>query len=443
MELRWGGRAALLLGSAAALLLFTVTQADLVAPVLKAGETPSSAFEAVSDTVDMLKQRMGWKADEVKLGSIDTRDAKIGQTLIYEFDIQVGGTVIPLRLSEEVSTWQYLQELPAPGSGDQDLETKEGAVSVWRPEAFAATLAPFEVAGPVDLWIQDAEELRLAMPHDVDAGVLKRVLLADGAVVSVQGAREVSLSRPLQLPLPLTRGPEGGLGATLVALAARLRSASRGEEKPLLSLRIVGPTSLTAVKTPEEATGGRLKVKRLGSGAIEVRSPVSKQDDSKLYTVPYGTLALTDKLEDLYMWPLPAINMTKLAGLEDALLKLLGPDAYKRGSFQLLNAKVAAASFVQIEFEVEKAVDKKMLEDEVIWPEWATKPTVEHLQFELLTKVEGRKLIPVRVQQSDPVLSTIAISSDLMDGNVTMRAPPILMPPGAMTLDVGLDGIVD
>jgi hypothetical protein len=35
----------------------------------------------------------------------------------------------------------------------------------------------------------------------VDAGVLKRVLLADGAVVSVQGAREVSLSRPLQLPL--------------------------------------------------------------------------------------------------------------------------------------------------------------------------------------------------------------------------------------------------
>lgn len=114
----------------------------------------------------MLKQQMGWKADEVKLGSIDTRDAKIGQTLIYEFDIQVGGMVIPLRLSEEVATWQYLQELPAPGSVGEggENEVKEGAVDVWRPEAFAATLAPFEVAGPVDLWIQDAEELRLAMP---------------------------------------------------------------------------------------------------------------------------------------------------------------------------------------------------------------------------------------------------------------------------------------
>lgn len=124
----------------------------------------------MQDTLDLLKQRMGWKADEVKLGSIDTRDAKIGQTLIYEFDIQVGSVVIPLRLSEEVATWQYLQELPASGSVDVDGEggenevKKEGAVNVWRPEAFAATLAPFEVAGPVDLWIQDAEELRLAMP---------------------------------------------------------------------------------------------------------------------------------------------------------------------------------------------------------------------------------------------------------------------------------------
>lgn len=283
----------------------------------------------------------------------------------------------------------------------------------------------------------------LRLQHDVDAGVLKRVLLADGAVVSVQGAREVSLSRPLQLPLPLTRGPEGGLAASLVALAARLRSASRGEEKPLLSLRIVGPTSLAAVKTPAESSGGRLKVKRLGSGAIEVTSPVAKKLESKPITVPYGTLALTDNIEDLYMWPLPSINKTKLAGLEEALVKTLGSDAYKRGSFQLLKAKVSAASFVQIDFEVEKAVKKEALADEELWPEWATKPSVERLQFELLTKVEGRKLMPVRVQQSEPVLPTIAISPDVVDGNVTMKAPPFLMPPGAMTLDVDLDGIVD
>lgn len=112
---------------------------------------------------------MGWKKEEVKLGNIDTRDAKIGQTLIYEFDIQVGDTVVPLRLSEEIVAWQYLQELPAPASDSEEKDGEDGigkggAVDVWQPEAFSATLAPFQVAGPVDLWIQDAQELRLSMP---------------------------------------------------------------------------------------------------------------------------------------------------------------------------------------------------------------------------------------------------------------------------------------
>lgn len=434
MEVRWGWGAASLCGAMWVLLVVEVICVGAaVAPVLKAGETPVSALEAVSDTLDLLKQRMGWKADEVKLGSIDTRDAKIGQTLIYEFDIQVGGVVIPLRLSEEVTSWQYLQELPAPSSDAEDnedgkgggkQEVKKGAVNVWHPEAFAATLAPFEVAGPVDLWIQDAEELRLAMPHDVDAGVLKRVLLADGAVVSVQGAREVSLSRPLQLPLPLPRGPDGGLAASLVALAARLRSASRGQEKPLLSLRIVGPSSLTAVKTPAESSPGRLKVKRLGSGAVELTSAVAKKVESKPMTVPYGPLAVTDNIEDLYMWPLPHINMSKLEGLEQALMKILGKEAYRRGSFQLLKAKVSAASFVQIGFEVDKSIDKDAFEDDELWPEWATKPSIEHLQFELLTIVEGKKLRPVQVQQSESVMPTIAVSPNVVDGNLTFGTVP-------------------
>ena len=124
----------------------------------------------MQDTLDVLVENFGWKKDEVKLGSIDTKDAKVGQTLIYEFDIQVGDVIVPLRLSEEVSSWQYLQELPAPLSdsgpadGADTKERKDGAIDVWQPEAFSATLAPFEVAGPVDLWIQDAKELRLSMP---------------------------------------------------------------------------------------------------------------------------------------------------------------------------------------------------------------------------------------------------------------------------------------
>lgn len=420
------------------------------ATALQKDQTPAVAQEAVSATVDSIIQRMGWSKDEVDLSRIDTRDARLGQTLIYEFDIRVGDVIIPLRLSEEITSWQYLDELP--GSGSENLEKagdeEKGAIDVWRPEAFDAVLAPFQVAGPVDLWIQDAEELRLSMPHDVDAGKLKKVVLADGAVVTVRGAREVSLSRPLQLPLPLAQSPEGkGLAASLIALASRLRSASLGHGTPLLSLRIVGPTSLTAAVAPTEASEperARLKVKRLGSGAVELTSPSSKQVVEQ--SGPSGALvSLSDSMgEDTWMWPLPLLNMSKLQALEQALIKTLGPSVYKKGSFQLLKAKVSAASFVQMQFELEKKVTEESLSSDEFWPDWATKPSVERLEFELLAKVEGDRLIPIRAQHLEPVLPTIAISPAAnIDANFTMKSPAFLPPPGAMTLDVDWEGIMD
>ncbi|CAI8614527.1 unnamed protein product [Vicia faba] len=50
-----------------------------------------------------------------------------------------------------------------------------------------------KLAGPMELWIQDDKDMRISLPHDVEAGVLKKVVLADGVVVTVKGARIVSL----------------------------------------------------------------------------------------------------------------------------------------------------------------------------------------------------------------------------------------------------------
>ena len=67
--------------------------------------------------------------------------------------------------------------------------------------------------------------------HDVDAGVLRKVILADGAVVTVKGARSVSLRHPLELPLPFNQS-QNGFASGLLALADRLRHASRSEGEP-------------------------------------------------------------------------------------------------------------------------------------------------------------------------------------------------------------------
>lgn len=116
----------------------------------------------MQDILDLLKQCMGWKVDEVKLGSIDIRDVKIGQIFIYEFDIQVGGVVILLWFFEEVILWQYLQEFfvlssdvedNEDGKGGGKQEVKKGVVNVWYFEVFVVMLVLFEVVGFVDFWI--------------------------------------------------------------------------------------------------------------------------------------------------------------------------------------------------------------------------------------------------------------------------------------------------
>ena len=60
------------------------------------------------------------------------------------------------------------------------------------------------------------------MQHDVDAGVLRKVILAEGAVVTVTGAKSVSLRQPLDLPLPLNQ-TQNGFASGLLSLAHYLR----------------------------------------------------------------------------------------------------------------------------------------------------------------------------------------------------------------------------
>ncbi|KAH9314183.1 hypothetical protein KI387_022810, partial [Taxus chinensis] len=53
-----------------------------------------------------------------------------------------------------------------------------------------------------------------------------------------------------------------------------------------------------------------------------------------------------------------------------------------------------------------------------MWPEWRTKPSVVRLQFEMTAKVEGGKLLPVNVQQIEPVAAVESHSGDLLQVKV-------------------------
>lgn len=291
---------------------------------------------------------------------------------------------------------------------------------------FSIFLLGLEVYNVADYWINSN------LQHDVDAGVLKKVILAEGAVVTVKGVRSVSLRHPLDLPLPLNR-TDSAFASGLLTLAEWLHHASRTQGTPLLSLRIVGPTSITAPSSSSPSSSNRLKLKRIAPGLVELSSPSKTKAIEALSSLDLqdkATLLLSPSLFTT-LWPLVSINgsSSNLIGLETLLASVLGPKANKKGSFKLLKADVSAQTFVKIGF----AVEKKLKEgDGVEWegfPEWRTKPETVKMHFEVLAKVDGDKVVPERVVPVKPVLVEDTVAPNLLTGNVTMSQTPIFHPP--------------
>ncbi|GLJ37218.1 hypothetical protein SUGI_0754790 [Cryptomeria japonica] len=383
--------------------------------------TEVATMKAIFEMKDSIAQSVGWKAEEVEVSGVDKLDSMFGHATLYEFDLQIGKNVLPLRLAGDVNSWQVLE-----GGFEKGL-VEEG-------QKLTPSLAPFQLAGPLELWIHDADNLRLSLPHDVEAGVLKKVMLADGAVVTVRGARELTLRQPIQLPLPLSSTTENGNPVfKLIELATELKRASSDAEKPL-SLRIVGPTSLTASSINEpDSTENKLKVKRLAPGSVELRSRHERDSSTQVSFEAASNLPTTN---DIWIWPLPSLNGSdpKLSGIEKLLKSILGSISEKKGPIRLLKAQAAAATFVKVQFELEKKVGDEMFSAKD-WMEWRTKPSVTRLQFELTGKVESDKIVPLKVKQIEPVEVVDSFSSRLLTGNTTFSKAPILYrPPSPFSL---------
>ena len=202
----------------------------------------------------------------------------------------------------------------------------------------------------------------MVVQHDVDAGFLRKVILAEGTVVTVKGAKAVSLRHPIDLPLPFNQ-TQNGFASGLLSLAEHLHYTSRTKGSPLLSLRIVSPTSITSPLSSSPSSSNRLKLKRLAPGFVELSSLSNKKP---IETSPHAidlsgeasTLLTPNHLTTL--WPVASLNGTNpnLLGLEMLLSTVLGPKATKRGSFKLLKADVSAQTFLKIGFGVEKKLQK-------------------------------------------------------------------------------------
>ncbi|KAJ6839334.1 uncharacterized protein M6B38_315110 [Iris pallida] len=381
-----------------------------------------SAPKAISDLRDAIVKGLGFQ--DMKVSGFDVRDALVGQSVAYEFDVEVDKKLIPVKLLEDVSRWDF-----------KDLnifrvEEEEGLVErgKGKDSRILPTLPPFQLAGPMELWIQDGDDMRLSLPHDVEAGTLKKVILSDGAVVTVKGARSVTLRHPLELPLPLNRSHPSNAGrlpvaSGLLTIAEVLRQASRSStERPLLSLRIVGPTSLSS--TPSASTKDKLRLKRLAPGLVELSSrSVPAPSDS--------APAISNDIQSNTLWPFTSIDGSdpNLRGFEELLASVLGKKGGEEGSFRLVKAQVSAQTYVKMGFEVER----KLLEGDVNWssfPEWKTRPEKASAHFEVLARVEeGGKVVPERIAEVQPFRAQESVSPSVQTGNVSLSEVEVVLPP--------------
>ncbi|XP_057976832.1 protein TUNICAMYCIN INDUCED 1 [Malania oleifera] len=385
--------------------------------------------KAISDLKEAIVKGLGLETDDIKISGFDIRDALVGHSVAYEFDVEIDNKVLPLKLLEDVNRWEYV-DLPIFQVEDSLTSDEEDGLVERKAENGLPVLAPFQLAGPMELWIRDAKDMRLSLPHDVDAGVLKKVILADGAVVTVKGARSVNLRQPLDLQLPLNRS-HSGFASGLLTLAEQLRHASHTQGAPLLSLRIVGPTSLTSPSSSSPSSSNKLKLKRLAPGLVELSSPSKPPkvvDALSTIHLQEEAISMLTPAHFTSMWPFASINGSNpnLLGFEALLSSVLGPKAQKKGSFRLLKADVSAQTFIKIEFVVEKKLKEGDLQG---FPSWRTKPERVRNHFEVLAKVDGDKIVPEKIVQVNPVIVEDTVAPSVLLENATMSTTPIFYHP--------------
>ncbi|CAI7861960.1 unnamed protein product [Closterium sp. NIES-53] len=402
-------------------------------------QEPSPTFgasiqEALKDFTRHVSIENRWPTSMTRVSRVDLEDATWQRVLQYDFEVQLGAQRKAFSLSEQLSPPEYLlphlPPLAAPDAasidestgeaeeeqaigaseeiksgysgksgahaspdggslalrGDSLLQSVSGSVLT---SAAAGSLPPVTVEGPMEMWVQDAEQVRLAMPHDVDAGEVRKVVLASGAAVTVHGAQVVALARPLQLPLP-SLSPRSlsasSASSALLALAEKLKAAALSWTSPsrapssasplpreLVSLRVVRPSAIVAASVPlsplppardvasiglVEAVSGagatddlgntasstatalapaKLRVKRIAEGAVELTIAKPRSTSAAAAKSALSSLAAALPLASLTAqpgpWPFPAVNRSdgRLTALGQALQGALGEMVAQQG----------------------------------------------------------------------------------------------------------------
>ncbi|PPR88007.1 hypothetical protein GOBAR_AA32683 [Gossypium barbadense] len=133
--------------------------------------------------------------------------------------------------------------------------------------------------------------------------------------------------------------------------------------------------------------------------------------------------------------PIDSISL-RIARLQKILRTFIGDRNNEKQFLGSLNVKIKASPIVHFQLELEKEIGNNESVRSML-AEWRTKPTVERLWFDVMTRVEGDKLNPLTLKKVRPFVSVDTVSwSNLLSNISFTKFPSILVPPEALTLGV-------
>lgn len=63
------------------------------------------------DLKEMIGKGLGFVGDDFKVSSFDFKDARVGNSVAYEFELEIDNQVFPLKFLENAKQWEYV-DLP-------------------------------------------------------------------------------------------------------------------------------------------------------------------------------------------------------------------------------------------------------------------------------------------------------------------------------------------
>lgn len=133
--------------------------------------------------------------------------------------------------------------------------------------------------------------------------------------------------------------------------------------------------------------------------------------------------------------PIDSLKL-RIAFLEKVMRSLSGNKTSQSAGSGLFKAKIRASTLFRFKLQLERDIKS----NDTLWTtlaDWKTRPTVEHVWFEVVARNEAKRLKPLLIKKVRPFVGVDTSPwSDLMSNISFTKIPSVLVPPEALTLDV-------